>query len=183
MSNWLRSIFVLLCLLVFSSSIFAFDGIRKGFVLGGGLGFSPYAQWNWKVRSYEEEEIGVEINFLVGYAWNNHNLMVLEFNGSSYDSDFFDDYATQGYGGPVWYHYFRPGPRGFFSAIGLWRYGVGSEDECFAGWGYMIGAGYEFTKQVQIGVYMGGGRGTFNNDYSEKAGMNHVNILITVVAY
>ena len=41
------------CLL--ASSAMSFDGMRKGFVLGGGLGFSPTAEWKIDNSEYSEK--------------------------------------------------------------------------------------------------------------------------------
>ena len=85
----------LAAVLLLSTSSWAFNGVRKGFVLGGGLGFAPAAKWS--VDDYymgmqldtSETKAGVGLNLLVGYAWDEHNMIVYEGNVAGYKSDFF----------------------------------------------------------------------------------------------
>jgi hypothetical protein len=166
-----------------------FDGKRKGFVMGGGIGYGAMATLNWNDGQIDEYDRGLGGNFIVGYSWNNKNMLVLELNGTSFDTDYFGDDGTQMFVGPVWYHYFNPSSSSFFTSAGFWRYGYGVRDHTddkyrtMAGWGFLLGGGYEFTKQLQIGAYYGRGWPKPFSCYDERASNSHINILLTVVAY
>ena len=56
----------------------AFDGNRKGFVLGGGLGVAPYAKWGIKDTPFSTSNVGAGGSLFLGYAWNEMNMMVWE---------------------------------------------------------------------------------------------------------
>ena len=179
-----------------STSSWAFNGVRKGFVLGGGLGFSPAAKWS--VDDYymgmqldtSETKAGVGLNLLVGYAWDEHNMIVYEGNVAGYKSDFFSDFpldprdrtATQGFNGAAWYHYYGPTGRSFFTAVGLGFYYFKVEDfeENDAGGALLLGAGYEFTRHLQFGVYLSGGR-TSSDGVDFEHG--HISVLMSAIAF
>ncbi|MCH9031726.1 MAG: hypothetical protein IIB00_05645, partial [candidate division Zixibacteria bacterium] len=132
----------------------AFDGNRRGFVLGGGLGFAPVASWDGGFA--DESKAGVAANLFLGYGWNDVNLIVAEGNLAVYKSDFGDATITQGFSGVAWYHYFGPAGQSFYSTLGAGAYTfdfeiagqTGSNDP---GFGALFGVGYEFSKHYQIG--------------------------------
>ncbi|MCK5124776.1 MAG: outer membrane beta-barrel protein [candidate division Zixibacteria bacterium] len=184
MFNVRSGLVLIICVLLFVSSSQAFDGNRKGFVLGGGVGFSPYAEWSWKDVGINEKKAGVGIDFLIGYAWNDRDMIVIEYNGVIINSDYFNQSAFLTFAGPVWYHYFNKEPKGFYTTLGLWRYGFSiGEEGTSSGWGYMIGGGYEFYKNIQVGLYWGGGSVKLCKNDTNKSGMNHLSMLVTIVAY
>lgn len=178
-------VLLLVCLFYVTSFCDAFDGNRKGLVLGGGVGFSPKAEWNWNDMFAGENKSGVGWEFLFGYAWNNKNILVAEYNGALFSSDFYNQDVILLYAGPVWYHYFKEGSKGWYTAIGLWRYGISLvEDNKLAnGWGGIVGGGYEFTKQVQVGIYYGAGKIKYCGSDDDRSWCQHINLIITVVAY
>ncbi|MCP4683947.1 MAG: hypothetical protein GY867_00730, partial [bacterium] len=83
--------------LVLFSSVLGFDGQRKGFVLGGGLGFSPVGAWKVDVDifgqgigSIDEDGPGAAVQIVIGGAFDEHNMLVYEVNVVGYNSDLFD---------------------------------------------------------------------------------------------
>lgn len=194
----LLTIFIIaVALLPVASS--AFDGNRKGFILGGGIGYAPYSHWstdsdNWRYQpiTSEESNRGIAGNFLIGYAWNDRNSLVLEFNGVQYPSDltrFFDEDIdlAQLFVGPIWYHYYAGRGSSIFTAAGLGRAGFGNPDKIgtLAGWGYALGLGLEFAKQVQFGTYLIGETTSSFRDDDRKVTVGTVNLsfVLTVVGY
>ncbi|MCJ7507423.1 MAG: hypothetical protein MUO85_01665 [candidate division Zixibacteria bacterium] len=169
-------ILLLLFSLVFINSALAFDGERKGFVMGGGLGFAPASRWS--TGGFNENSVGFGDDALIGYAWNEKNMIVLEGNGTFYNSDILDVNILQFFLGPSWYHYFGPQEgRTFFSAVGIGGYYFGlppfysyisfcincgemppAPPDHARGFGYLIGGSYEFARHFQIGAYLAGGK-------------------------
>lgn len=156
----------LLILILMVSSASAFDNLRKGFVLGGGLGFTPSAKWSadvktyYGVEKYDEDGTGIGYNLIIGYAWDEKNMIVYEGNIAAYKSDFFKVNVYQGFNGASWYHYFGQSGKSLFAAGGIGFYifsgeGYRSND---LGPGLLVGLGYEFTPHAQVGLYFMGGK-------------------------
>ncbi len=166
----LRYALCVVIVLAVATPSYAFNGMRKGFVLGGGLGVAPVARI--EVGSYDESRVGGAANFLIGYGWDEQNLLVFEGNGTSYKPDIGPDAMfSQGFGGPAWYHYFKPVARTFFTVVGVGFYSFsydiedGEEDSNDSGLGLMGGVGYEFARHWQVSFVVNGGKtdGPFND--------------------
>jgi hypothetical protein len=178
------SVTMVLVILLGVSSGYAFDGKRKGFVLGFGLGVAPTAKWTNNLRIGDVSGTGYSVNFLIGYAWNDRNMLVYEAKGVMFKSSSLNDkYSIQGLDCAQWYHYWGMNKRKLFTSVGLGRMILGTQycDIDGEGLGYSIGGGYEFMKQVQIGLFYMGGH--TSNDLGLKANHYMLNVLITVVAY
>ena len=176
------------------SSARGFDGQRKGFVLGGGLGFSPVSRWSVPVaftdisgnflfvQDVSENKVGLGLNVLIGYAWDERNMIVYEGNVSSYQSDIFATTISQGFNGAAWYHYFGPTGPMFFSTLGIGFFVFDGDDfeANDPGLGGMIGGGYECSNHWQAGAYLSVGKSSdFGVDFSHV----QVNALVSVVAF
>ncbi|MFH1894012.1 MAG: hypothetical protein ABIK83_15170 [Candidatus Zixiibacteriota bacterium] len=198
-----------LYMLLLQSTVLGFDGLRKGFVVGGGLGVAATAKWSVDIPTNmisnipggatDESNVGVGGHFLIGYAWDEYNMIVYEGNGCAYTSDVFNDETSddlngksaQSFGGATWYHYFGPLGKSFFSVVGVgafaWK--VKGYEMNDPGIAYIVGGGYEFAKHFQAGVYLSGGKTsdkiTLPDGQTENIdfGHMHVNILVTAVAY
>jgi hypothetical protein len=164
-----------------------FDGLRKGFVLGAGVGLAPTASWNMKGGG-DDSSVGGGFHFLIGYAWDEFNMIVYEGNVAVY-STLLDATATQGINSATWYHYFGPQGQSWFTAAGLGFYDfsttrVTSEailtDNTNPGAALLVGGGFEFSRHVQAGVYVSVGKTS-----KEKTDWNHthVNVLVSAVAF
>lgn len=161
----MKKSFVLLAVLsiILSSAALGFDGNRKGFVLGGGLGLSPAATWDGDPVPSEFLKIPTDID-----AKTN---------------------IVQGFNGVSWYHYFGSKGQTFFTALGAGVYVFdlevvinnvtvsGSNDPAF---GMLIGAGYEFSPHYQVGGYFSFGNTTEPGIEYKHA---HLNILFSVMAF
>ncbi|HDL01414.1 MAG TPA: hypothetical protein ENH23_04195 [candidate division Zixibacteria bacterium] len=150
-----------LLFILLASSAWSFDGNRKGFVLGGGLGFAPTAKWEVDGASFiSESASGFGLNLLIGYAWDAKNMIVYEGNVVGYKPSQLDVQLTQGFNGAAWYHYFGETGKSFFTTVGLGIYmfeadGYDSND---AGGGALLGVGYEFSRHWQAAAYFSGGK-------------------------
>ena len=94
----------LMAVLFMATTACAFDGMRKGFVLGGGLGFAATADWDVEFMgvSVGEDGSGLGLNLVIGYAWDEQNMIVYEGNVASWKSDMIDETVAQGVNGASW---------------------------------------------------------------------------------
>ncbi len=187
MKRLLPVLMIVLLMIPVASS--AFDGERKGFALGGGLGVAPVAQFTTEGNS--GRSAGLALQFVLGYAWDNHNLTALEFNGAGYSNSQFNNSSlmssssfltSQSFNGAAWYHYFGTEGKSLFTAtgLGLYSFNRGPRYHSDRGAGYLIGGGFEFLPHFQIGLYFSGGR-TF--DAGHNFDHKHFSILLTGIKY
>ncbi len=163
----------------------AFDGKRKGFVLGGGVGFAPRAAWS--VSSWKETKSGAAGQVVIGYAWDNSNMIVWDIDPVIFNSDMVlrvrhGSYRVgQVFDGVAWYHYFAPDGHGAFvtTALGRYRFFYQSTGDT-QGPALQIGLGYEFVRQVQFGVYFSTGR-TSNSGATYHR--EQITFLVSGIAY
>lgn len=178
-----KCIILTLVIIMIASSAWSFDGNRKGFVLGGGLGFSPTAKWESDDFSFASEtNAGLGAQLFLGYAWNEFNMIVYEGNLTSYTSDMLDMSLYQGFDGATWYHYFNPSGGTMYTIAGLGLYVFEGENNVKndPGFAVMLGAGYEFSRHWQVGVYFSAGK---TSDGPFDFTHNHLNVLVSGVAF
>ena len=184
----LKIVVYVLGALLLATSAFGFNGQRQGFVLGGGLGLSPASKWEvdkiigFEVNGAEETNAGVGLHLVIGYAWDNYNMIVYEGNGTGYDSDFFNQTMTQTFNGASWYHYYGEMGKAAFTTVGLGLYGFDGENLSAndPGIGLLLGGGYEFTRHWQFGAYIGFGK---TSDAGVDFSHATFNILISGIAF
>jgi hypothetical protein len=179
-----RLILVSMLLVLMISSAYSFDNNRKGFVLGGGVGFAPVAKWEVdNLTIIDDSNTGFGLNLVIGYAWDENNMIVYEGNVVGFKSVSIN--IVQGFNGAAWYHYFGPTGKTFFSTAGLGVYIFDPEDlkQNDLGGAILLGGGYEFSPHWQVGAYLSAGK-TKDPDFSAIS-YNHVNfsILISGVAF
>jgi hypothetical protein len=178
----LTRILVTVLAFVIAGSAFGFDGTRKGFVLGGGLGFAPYAHWSVDFGPFgdvSEEKAGAAAQIVIGGAFDEHNMLVYEVNIAAFNSDWSDESIGQGFNGGAWYHYFGPAGKTLFSTVGLGLYyfQVGDNDANDPGFGMLLGGGYEFARHWQVSL-----TASFGSTEEELTGLEfeHSNIVLMV---
>ena len=156
------------------SSAWAFDGQRKGFVIGGGLGFGPVARTS--LGNLSEDESGIALNIAIGYAWDEQNMIVYLRDGVIFklESYFTSVNIIQGFSGVGYYHYFGPIGQSFFVTGGIGFQDYTALDSKYsspsAGGGILLGGGYEFSKHWQIYSSLSFGKtgsGIFKTDHSQ----------------
>ena len=200
-----RLVFMVIVLtLLAASSSSGFDGNRKGFVLGGGLGIAPTAGWSGTgtfgaalvIIDTSEYRTGAGFNFLIGHGWDEKNLIVFEINMSRWKSDLLtiregsgqlllNSSIWQGYIGGAWYHYFGSVGRSLFTALGLGQYQfITLYSSTFfdqsAGTGILIGGGYEFARHWQLGAYLSTG---FTAEKLGRWNYTDIKVLVSAVAF
>lgn len=177
-----RVLTIVLLIVLIAGSVSAFDGMRKGFVLGGGLGMAPVVRAS--AFDIDDSEAGLGLNLFLGYAWDEFNMLVYEGNMAGREESGIS--VVQGFDGAAWYHYFGPQGKSFFTVVGLGfeYYEIEDLDANDRGGAYLIGGGYEFTRHVQVALYFSGGKTTFNFFGADvDMGHNHLSISINAVAF
>lgn len=159
-------IFIIFFLTITAS---AFDGKRKGFILGGGIGpgFTSYTQelagWDpyfgyTKIKSDQETKVALMTNFKIGYAptdfWELYYTSKVSW--FSFESISGDVIIANGISALGVTYYFKPEAPSPFTAGGIgfstWNAPFESDSDTWIGLGLFAGAGYEFTKHFNIEV-------------------------------
>lgn len=153
------------------TSLVAFDGQRKGFILGGGAGLAnvSYSQelegFGESAESDTESEIAFATDFKIGYAPNNQ-LEIYYTNQVGWFSmkNIYGDNVTIANAlSAIGVSYFiapelKSGgwhPSLFFSGgLGLssWNAPMEEDIDSSSGTGFFVGVGYEFTKHYRISL-------------------------------
>lgn len=176
--------FTLIYIMLLSAPADAFDGKLKGFVAGFGLGAAPTAHWSSSQVAEDITETGYAGEMLIGYAWDDNNVLVYDGSGAMYyHTDVDRVWIMQGIDAVRWYHYWGNQKHRYFTAAGLGAFFLGTNycNVYGEGIGYSLGVGREVFKQVQAGLYVMGGH--TSNSYGVKANHFVVSLLVTIVAY
>ncbi len=155
----------------------AFDGKRKGFVLGGGAGYCPLTYQGGlgsTIESFREDynyydtvrvyvvlgpeyvsstRTSVAFQIDLGYGWDNQNIVFIRNQHSFYRTNY---YLSQGVSAVCWSHYFGIGERSLYSTVGLgffskidWSHG-GSTAGYDNGLSMLVGIGYQFRRHLSL---------------------------------
>jgi hypothetical protein len=171
-----------------AGSALGFDGDRKGFILGGGIGFAPISKWSVDVDFFdinvgnaEEEEPAFAVHIMIGGAFDEHNMLVYEGNATGFKSKLLDESISQGFSGAVWYHYFGQPGKTLFTALGLGVhvFQVGDYDAASPGGSLLLGAGYEFARHWQAGAYLSFGKSS-DSGMGLEADFEHTQLSFTI---
>lgn len=140
------------------------DGQRKGFILGAGLGpgFTTYSRANGDTSRENRASLGYE--WKIGYAFNDIVHLYFAHKGSSFRATGENDEQVTATGdifGVGASYFFRPGAPSIFVAGGIgmtaWRTPFVSEDNDRHGGGGFLGGGYEFSRHISIELSVFGG--------------------------
>lgn len=175
---------VLVAVLFMATTACAFDGLRKGFVLGGGLGLNVTAEYEVDIPGFyiSEDGSGFGLHLVIGYAWDEQNMIVYEGNVTGWKSDLIGVDIAQGFNGASWYHYFGPSGKSFFTAAGLGFYVFNADtyEDNDPGFGLLLGGGYEFARHWQVAAYFSSGK---TEDSGVDFDHTHLNILVSGIAF
>lgn len=199
----IRLLTVMIVFLAFATGAAAFDGDRRGFILGVGVGYSPYVHHTQTHhgQTFEETKTGGAGYFGLGWGWDKRNVLMFEGNVAVFTSSPFGDIqAAQGFAGFTWNHYFGRQGNSLFTAVGLGSFAFrldngweqpesvwdGNEIEYQAasprqrGLGLLLGVGYEFAAHWQAGVYVAGGQ---TKAYEVDIDHLQVSVMVQVMAF
>jgi opacity protein-like surface antigen len=160
MNRTIMIVFLLGSILL-ASAAHAFDGQRRGFVLGAGLGFGSAKQvveatgGDVSIEGSTSEG-GLATDFRIGGGLNEQWLLYWTSQQVFFTAQAFGEDALfgQGLAGVGASYYLQPQAPSFFFEAAL---GIGSiidfeNDESDAGLGLLIGLGYEFAAHWQVGM-------------------------------
>ncbi|MBD3404427.1 hypothetical protein GF420_16165 [candidate division GN15 bacterium] len=152
------------CLVLLSASAFGFDGYRKGFVIGTGVGISPYSSTQTDMdvsvlgQEVERDNAAVFSMGYLGWSWNDRDMVTGLVAINSFENESLD--LSHTFYGVAWFHFYGAGGYGLFSVLGAGaaEWDTGATCPADAGFGYLVGGGYEFSPHWHVGVAVSGGR-------------------------
>jgi hypothetical protein len=182
MRKSLLCIFIVIATLFLVSNADAFNGKRKGFIIGGGLGagFSTFKETvtihdffgsgTEVLESERENKFALATNFKIGYAPSNLLEIFFTVKDSWFSTKVYfldessgeDVIMASGFWGPGVTYYFNPEAPSYFITGG---FGVStlslpfeSHSEIKFGPGVYAGAGYEFRDHFYVELDLGYGK-------------------------
>ena len=188
-------IFAMVLLFTFEAG--AWDGQRKGFVLGigAGAGLSSYKLVSDSYSQIESDRFNKTAfmtDFKIGFAPSNRVMIfwaskVSWFGhkvaeGTEYETSFT---ATNGIGGLGTSYFFQPGgPSPYLTGtIGFstWSTPFEANSDSYFGGGFSLGAGYEFSKHWSVeGNFSWGSP---SDDFGDSVSTNAVRVTVNVLGY
>ena len=97
---------IILIVILIATTCNAFDGKRKGFVLGGGIGFSPVSHLSGSSPRASKTQSALAFDGLIGKGLAERNVIGIYIDGSYYAvTDIGGLYVTGLFMGPGWRHY------------------------------------------------------------------------------
>jgi len=187
----------LIALILAPSVAEAFDGVRKGFILGFGAGFGA-TKFKQEVTvlgatgsSDWENKGGVATDFKIGYAFDEQIQLYWSARGNWFGiTNAFGSSVTilNGVAGPgMTYHFRTTVPSWYvFGSLGYSTWSLPFEDgaSTWYGFGATMGGGYEFSRHWSVDVTL-----AFTNPSDEEFGIKatttatSVKVCINVLAY
>ncbi|MEW6412498.1 MAG: hypothetical protein AB1483_08510 [Candidatus Zixiibacteriota bacterium] len=172
--NRLKVILTAVIVLILASQASAFDGKRKGVVLGLGLGFSPWVHGSLDDPEEESAQGGFAGNVIAGYALSEKDVVLVVHDGVFYTETIYRealdgslsktrDTDYQGFRGIGYRRYMDPAGRSLFVTAALGEQRASKEETGFiSGFGLLVGGGIEFTKHLEF--YASYAAGTASHD-------------------
>jgi hypothetical protein len=175
----------------------AFDGQRKGFILGGGAGFGytsftqevsiDYNGYHESVESDREDNIAFMTDFKIGYAWDNYWAIYYTSKVSWFGMEnSLDDNVTiaNGLGAAAVTHWFKPQAPSWFVAggVGYSTWALPFEDDppdTWIGPGLFMGGGYEFSRHWGVEGYLVWGKPQ-EEEWGIEVSSNTFSFMLTV---
>lgn len=180
MKKLLISLIIILATNQFS---FAFDGKRKGFVIGGGIGFSPVMMNDYDIKDDGSKAIasGQSHTLFLGYSGKSdlfaYGGSVSQGESQNLNDRLFRDIFT----GLWWYHYFKINDKNFNSIVGLGAayYTMQSKSDFDQSFGFQLGLGYEIVPHVQLNLVFSEGKFSYGESYNYY----HLTLQLHAIAY
>ncbi len=174
----------LACLLLTSGNAWAFDGERKGLVLGAGVGYSPIVNWRNSSQNINETEHALAFEAFAGYAWDNRNMLAIGGLGSNvFLKSAGSVWTFNGLYNLMYRHYVSEDAPSLFlvAGIGLMRFDSENDSVSGHGFGYEAGVGFEISKGTQVELYYAGG---MTSDRESRSSRHHLLcVVLTFLAY
>lgn len=165
----------------------AFDGKRKGFVIGGGIGFAPVTKATSddpEASDYDEFSYATDVT--MGYAFGNRDMILLIGRTGTYltderllSGDPVEVSVTQGFAGLAFRHYFRSEAPSLFVTAGIGAQTWYSDTFKFIRpeerTSILVGVGYEFARHFQVDASISSGTTTLHH-----ADYDNTTIVVTI---
>lgn len=174
--KFIRVLISLLVAALVVGNCHAFDGNRKGFIIGGGIGIGPKAYSTTSSGWSGMDESGWGTSLMIGHAWNENTAVVLLHDATVFNHTFisggsfgaapvYDERTvSQGLLGMALFRYYGSPGRAFYLAFGIglqYRMPLDNAFDTFEnGPGLLLGTGYEFIPHVQFYGSLSGGATT-----------------------
>jgi hypothetical protein len=191
--KYITCIFVVLILFLFTAKVHAWDGQRKGFLLGFGTG-PGVTSFTQKVRvgvfseeSPREDKLAVMTDFKIGYApdnsWAIYYTSKVSFFGIT---NVFGNKVTVANGlgalaGCYWFNQQAPSPF-VAGGLGFSTWSLPFEEnppDTWIGPGLFAGGGYEFSRHVTIEGYFSWGKPK-DEEFGIEASSNALSLMFTL---
>jgi hypothetical protein len=162
--------------------VWAFDGQRKGFILGGGLGLgiTSFTEELGPFSTDRENKFSFMTDFKIGYAPTEQ--VEIYYSSKVAWFDYFGITAAHGYGTAAVSYYLVPQSPTFFLSGGLGFSSISapfeSNSDSDIGFGFFVGGGYEFIRHFAVEVDLMYGQPT-EGDYSFKGLVPRVTFVAT----
>jgi len=175
----------------------AFDGQRKGFILGGGAGLGltsfnqeiglGYRGYHESYESDRENKGTVMTDFKIGYAWDNSWAIYYTSKVSWFgiENTYGDDVTiANGLGAAAVAYWFKPqAPSGFVTGgLGYSTWSLPFEDNSSDAWlggGLFMGGGYEFSRHWSVEGYLAWGKPN-DTEWGVEVSAHTFSIMLTV---
>jgi len=155
----MKKVLLVLVLSLFAgSAVWGFDGHRKGFIVGGGVGFGSTAYKEKIVSPFGSSEtdwasvFAFMTEFKIGYAPNSQLEIFYSDKGSWFD--YFGSVALNGLGTASINYYLKPEGPTFYLGGGLgfstFTLPFENNSDVELGFGFYVGSGYEFTRHFAV---------------------------------
>ncbi len=179
-----KLLFIIIILLLFYSGSNAFDGKLKGFVIGGGVGYSPYTSCNIKKTNLKETFDPLILNGKIGHGMNKNNLIVVDiFYSFGHKTKKLLDSKTYFWANGIrWFHYFNSNKYKLNYSLGISILNFKTDFVNIGGHGLgvVVGTGAQIKKHLQIEISY-----VYGNSASEDYDNNHrmLSFTLTALAY
>jgi hypothetical protein len=166
-----KLVLIVVLLLLTSTIVSAFDGNRKGFILGFGIGpgytsYTETLEFGNSSASGDESGMSIDTDFKIGYApsellqiywmskvaWFSQEVVVTDIFGNILAQE--DFMVSSGIGGIGVSYYFQPlTPSPYILGglgISIWDYPFEEGTSAMTGFGMTFGGGYEFSRHWSV---------------------------------
>ena len=143
----IKQLFIILGLIILlQTDANAFNGKRKGFLLGGGIGITSENIYTYKNTGEEFKNNDIAFDLHLGWGLSNKDILILGsiLNYSNYNNTTHMDNRRK----VGWRHYYNDKPRSFSSFIGL------SSSASFSdNYNLLLGGGFTFIPHVRANLF------------------------------
>ncbi|HKZ22133.1 MAG TPA: hypothetical protein VJ165_02905 [candidate division Zixibacteria bacterium] len=149
-----RFLLVLVLSLFVTSTVWGFNGVRKGFILGGGigLGMTSFKEELGSLSTDWSSNFAFMTDFKIGYAPNEQ--WEIYYSDKSSWFDYYGITALHSFGTAAISYYLTPATPTFFLSGGLGFSAISAPFESNSGsdigFGTFVGGGYEFAKHFAV---------------------------------